>query len=358
MLRIENLSPRSLSFAAHALALADVFEANAGATVAPSLAVGPTHGVTVTTAAYYGGCNLWDGRAFLAPADALAPAVFDPDGDTLTHLSAHGVAGGESFGGAVQIDDDTVVMIPYEATHMGRVSLSSGAYSQGAYVATYPQYRTGILTTKGDRRVIVMATVGAGNVGYYYPDSDTFEAGPALTGSYSARLLPDGRILFIRSGSAACQILDVETGVLTAGANLGGGRGATLLTDGRFVQCPATSGNIFSATFAGALATTSPALAAVTNKFVGCAFAPNGDVIFAPFDYQSVLGWRPSTNALIAGAAVTADDYYNGALSLRDGRVLFIPHKAAAVGLYTHCTGLSTTMPSSAIASAYYNQAA
>jgi streptogramin lyase len=80
------------------------------------------------------------------------------------------------------------------------------------------------------------------------------------------------------------------------------------------------------------------------NKYVGGVLLPDGRVVFVPEHAAAVGLYDPATNAFVVGPAAGPEgrNKYIGGVLLPDGRVVLVPLNATAVGLYDPRTNGST----------------
>jgi hypothetical protein len=83
------------------------------------------------------------------------------------------------------------------------------------------------------------------------------------------------------------------------------------------------------------------------GSYMGGVLLPDGRVVFVPCHAAAVGLYDPGTNAFVVGPAVVpAGDYkYIGGVLLPDGCVVFVPANAAAVGLYDPGTNVFAVGP-------------
>jgi hypothetical protein len=223
----------------------------------------------VTNAGYQGGALLPDGRVVCVPFTASHIGIYSPDvgvgSFTRTNMAATG------YSSCTLLPDGRVLFVPKGAQRIGLYTPDStggvGTFNNGSTpLAT--NYDGCILLLDG--RVLLLSIGNTVKMGIYTPDYANIEGVgafdniitpvlPAYTGTISACLLPDGRVLIYRT-FVALNNATAWFGIYTPDS--GGGTftfsypfasaGATqvcdcnITRDGRVIFTPVTSGSIMA----------------------------------------------------------------------------------------------------------------
>jgi hypothetical protein len=77
--------------------------------------------------------------------------------------------------------------------------------------------------------------------------------------------------------------------------------------------------------------------------FIGATLAPDGRVIFAPFDSVNVGIFDPATDTYTSGPAHgEGSNAFRGATLAPDGRVIFAPRDSSNVGIVSQLLDIAT----------------
>ena len=203
---------------------------------------------------YHGGVLLPDGRVLMVPFDAKHVGLYDPSNDNWTEgkddLSD---AGNSKYFGGVLLPDGRVLMVPCNANHVGLYDPSNDTFAEGKDDTStctdngFDKYVSGVLLPDGR---VLMAPLNAKKVGLYDPSNDNWTEGQndlsATSGwRYSGGvLLPDGRVLMVPCDVKYVGLYNPSNDNWTEGKDdlsaMGNGKysGGVLLPDGRVVLVP------------------------------------------------------------------------------------------------------------------------
>ena len=86
--------------------------------------------------------------------------------------------------------------------------------------------------------------------------------------------------------------------------------------------------------------TVGPSAGSGTDKYEGGVLLPDGRVVFVPHSAASVGVYDPATNMFTAGPSAGSGAYrYLGGVLMPDGRVVFVPHSGSSAGIYKSVPG-------------------
>ena len=176
--------------------------------------------------------------------------------------------------------------------------------------------------------------------------------------SYSATLLPDGRVLYPPAYGGyndlykCVFIYDVNSNVVTrVDSTLNYDTtfsycGSVLIPDGRVIMAPQNSGypgvyNTLNNTF---YQLNLPVNGGGQGNCQGCILIPDGRVVFIPATLTNVPVFNPSTNtlALYPTNLTGNSNYWVGGALAYDGRVIFCPQFSAVIGSFNPNTNAFT----------------
>ena len=159
---------------------------------------------------YYGGVLLPDGRVVLVPYNANHVGLYDPSTDAWSEgtddLSA--VSSGSKYAGGVLLPDGRVLLVPSYANHVGLYDPSTDAWREGTddlsavSISTYSKYYGGVLLPDG--RVVLVPCL-ANHVGLY--DAGGTRNGAAYT---VAALAPARNALLLPYYNKFCSSKQME----------------------------------------------------------------------------------------------------------------------------------------------------
>ncbi|WP_311269751.1 hypothetical protein [Sphingobium sp. WCS2017Hpa-17] len=352
MQRVENYSAGTTSFGPHQYQMQKVIKAQTGV-VTPSYVDGPAHGVNVTNGgAFFGGCLMRNGKVLLSPSSNNSIFIFDPTTDTLIQGPVHGETN-PAFNGAISVSETLVVLPPDFGSYIGLYNPITNAYTRGpAKLNSADRFAGGTVLPDGK---VLLAPTAAPNALIYDPITNAAAQGPAMTNRGGAQLMADGRVLLPDSTDVGGPLLvyDHETGSVTPTINsYVETRDLVVIADGRIAAVATDLARVFLFDFRYSTAdpiriSTDTWPSNVTNKFRSGALAANGDVVFAPFQRQSIGYYRPPSpgfplGQIFDGPAMPSDgilERFTGCVPMPDGRFLMIPRKHPRVGIYTHLSG-------------------
>ena len=123
-------------------------------------------------------------------------------------------------------------------------------------------------------------------------------------------------------------------------------RRAALAPDGRVIFAPFDSSNVGIFDPSDNSYTSGPAHGEGSNAFRGAALAPDGRVIFAALDSSNVGIFDPSDNSYTSGPAHgEGSGAFRGAALAPDGRVIFAPYDSSNVGIFDPSDNSYTSGP-------------
>lgn len=142
---------------------------------------GAAHGGTTTTY-FSSGEELPNGKILLVPYSAGSFKLYDPVTDTIT-AGPTGIASA-SFHGSVKLTNGDVVCVPYSATTVSIYRWQSNTMYNVTGPAGGAKFRYGAMAPDGR---VVFCPYSYDRVGWYNPDTDAYEEGPALSLGLSSK---------------------------------------------------------------------------------------------------------------------------------------------------------------------------
>ena len=298
---------------------------------------------------YFGGVLLPDGRVVLVPYNAGHVGLYDPNTDRWTEgqddLSALGIG---KYEGGVLLPDGRVVLVPEYASSVGLYDPSTDSWTEGmddlSALGYASKYRGGVLLPDG--RVLLVPEY-AQHVGLYDPSTDRWTEGKddlsAVGGSkyFGGVLLPDGRVMLVPYEAQHVGLYDPRTDRWTEGQDhlSASYRGGVLLPDGRVLLVPYNTQRVglYDPSTDRWTEGQDDLSGAGSGKYYGGVLLPDGRVLLVPRNAQHVGLYNPSTDRWTEGKddlSALGTGKYEGGVLLPDGRVVLVPTFAERVGLY------------------------
>lgn len=231
--------------------------------------------------------------------------------------------GAHYFEGAVRISASRLILVPARYSYILKVELpitGVGAthepYSlgplhghSGTFFDPQPAFSGGVMLP-GDDVVMLCPYYGATNIGLYYPDTDTYENGPAANRYNWPILLPDGRVLMTPEGKRNLAFYDPSSNSVSMGPEL------PLRPDGPVCT------------------------------YMGGVVTKCNQVVLAPKDrFSQFCVYDIASDAIIPGTENNSDEFtfgtpfdsYQGGVAAPDGTAFILPNESAVLAAYTSC---------------------
>ena len=253
-----------------------------------------------------------------------------------------------SFAGAVTTPRNKIVLVPYDAPHVGLVDIHTRSFetfdasSKNAEFGSLARFKGGVLTRRG---VVAMVPWNADYIGLFDPFAKTF--GAVATGSTGATnrflggaLLPNGRIVFAPYDAPAVLTYDEATNsvaqIALPGSVTGSAKyaGAVSLPSGNVCFVPHAAQRVAIVQANGMSLQEVGGTLSGGNKYVGGVLVPSGKVVFVPYNATSVGVFDPETGITTAHGNLPGNAKYAGGFLTPDGKVLFVPHDAPSIGVF------------------------
>ena len=343
MYSASSLTELTFNFGAHAQIMKDLWAAQTGA-VDPTLNNGPAHSYTPGSSAIYGnGRALWgpygSGKVACAPLSATKTGIFDSSDSTWSELDAHG-EGSAAFVDVLQVSEEWLLLVPDSSDYIGWQNLRTGEYIRGAaHGHGNTAYTGGVLCLRRGRLTAVLVPSAATSPLYVDILNRTIEHSTAtsITGiNFGGRLMAETGFVLMQS-----YYLNVETDTATyAGSTQPQGYRPILLPSRRLITPPFAASRWFTKDFAFNTTKQSD-IWETGNKVRGGAFAPNGDIIGAPYDTDLIPYYNYAANTVTSGPVITGSTMFSGAVLMPNLRILLIPRTVDKFYIYDH---LDTTV--------------
>lgn len=275
-------------------------------------------------ALYSTGVLLPDGRVVFVPFNASHIGIFDPQKNVLRKIDR--TPGEGSYVGGVLLSDGRVLFIPYNATNIGIFDTRTNTFSTIDGAPGNMAYgKHGVLLPDGR---VVFVPINAPTIGVFDPNTNEYSTvNRAPGGLYrSGVLLPDGRVLFVPQYGARMGIFNPVTNefntVVRRNASY---QSAVVLPDGRALFLPTSEESKI-----GVFNPVTNVLDEFDrpprdNHYSKCTLLPDGRVLFVPYSEKAPIGiFDPETNKY-STMNNESKHGYDGALHLRDGRILLKP---------------------------------
>jgi hypothetical protein len=324
--------------------------------------------LTAATDKFVGGCQLADGRVVFAPWNVAYIGIFNPATNTWATLATSGTGNTiDQYQGCVLAPDGRAIFVPWTATAIGIYNPVTNTWSTVGGLPSGGKFCGG--TVIPDGRILFIASGNVQYFGIFDPLTNTYSsitptgsAMPTGSGHIGGCLYTDGRIIMPPSyNNANIGIYDPVTNVFTTvpGVRPTNANGeydqAFVIPDGRvaFIPRGANPANLglFDPRTNNFTTITGPT--AGTQWFISGCVLPDGRVFCAPAWSTYGLVFNTVNNTYTTIPGLPGNNAYNGAMMLKDGRVIGMPGQGTGIGIFS---GFNQGIPAEYVMHPFFNQ--
>lgn len=307
---------------------------------------------------YTAGVVLPNSNVLMIPASSNHDlGIYNPNDDTFSTLGIS-LSVNNAFAGGVLAPNGKVILVPNGSSSpstippiVGIYDPDTNTYTNGPTVPNIGRFIGGVLAPNGK---VIFAPRSQPTIGIYDPVSNTYTNGPAhgqnnSSAYWGAVLAPNGKVILVPGDSEYVGIYDPIANTFTQGPAHGESGAGTKYTggvvapNGKVIFAPRDAAHIgiydpITNTF-----TRGPAHGEGFNAFYGGVLAPNGKVILvpdgrssSPQDPSEYIGiYDPIANTYTRGPTHgQALGSFRGGVLAPNGKVILVPYKSTAVGVY------------------------